>query len=192
MLRGLRIADVITSLRVALLPIIWSFALLGQGYLVGLGLVLAGLTDILDGYLARRLGQVSARGARLDTAADILLLISAAAWIGLLYPEIVVENGLLLAVTLLLYAGSLAACLLKFRRVGNLHLYSFCVAGGLLYLFAVVTLLGGAYDRRLLVIAATALTVSSVETLIANLVLGVVEGRVGSVLLRVTRRAEMA
>jgi len=56
MLRGLRIADVITSLRVALLPIIWSFALLGQGYLVGLGLVLAGLTDILDGYLARRLG----------------------------------------------------------------------------------------------------------------------------------------
>jgi phosphatidylglycerophosphate synthase len=188
--RGVRIADVITWMRIALLPIIWSLALLGQGYLVGLGLVLAGITDVLDGYAARRLGQATAAGARLDTIADILLLISATAWIGLLHPEIVTENAPLLAGTLLLYVASLAAGLIKFRRIGTLHLYSSRVAGGLLYLFAVVTLLGGGYDRRLLVIAAAALMVSSAETLVANLLLGVVDERVGSVLLRITKRAE--
>jgi len=40
--------------------------------------------------------------------------------------------------------------LIKFRRLGNLHLYSSKVAGGLLYSFALITFVTGAYAPLLL------------------------------------------
>ena len=73
-------ADWLSSLRLMLVPLIWIPALQGHGRLVGLGLIAAGATDVLDGYLARRRGEVAPRGARLDAIADIVLLVSAAGW----------------------------------------------------------------------------------------------------------------
>jgi phosphatidylglycerophosphate synthase len=158
--------------------------------LVGVGLVVAGLTDFLDGFLARRFGQESPEGARLDSMADIMLLVSAVICIERLHPEIADENPALVAVALSIYFVSLAVGLIKFRRLGNLHLYSARVAGGLLYGFAVLTLVTGGYDRLLLTLAAAALTISSAETLAAHLLFSVVDEDRRSVLLARTRRAE--
>jgi cardiolipin synthase (CMP-forming) len=184
------LADAITWLRLLILPAIWWFALAGQGRVVGLGLLLAGLTDFLDGFVARRLGQASPTGARLDLIADTLLLLSAAVWLELVHPEIVRENGALVAVTFSIYFVAMAMGLLKFRRLPNLHLYSSKVAGGLLYAFAVITLLIGSYDRLLLALAAFAFMVSSAETLAGQLVYPAVDVRMGSVLLVRRRRQE--
>src|SRR6202521_5025575 len=140
------IADVLSGTRLLLIPVIWVFALLGNGRLVGVGLVVAGATDFFDGYLARRLGQESIAGARLDSLADNLLLISAMAWIELLHPELLSENTLLVLGTFGLYLASLSVGLIKFHQLGNLHLYSSKVAGGALYSFAVVTLVTGVYE----------------------------------------------
>src|SRR2546422_5319511 len=95
--------DCLTFSRLLLVPFIWLLALQGQGRLVGFGLIGAGLTDVLDGYLARRLGQVSTRGARLDAIADVVLLVSAAAWLQLLRPEIARGNGPLPPLAALVY-----------------------------------------------------------------------------------------
>jgi phosphatidylglycerophosphate synthase len=187
---GWRVADVLTWLRLLLLPVIWWQALLGHGQLVGLGLVLAGTTDFLDGFLARRLGQESPEGARLDSIADILLLVSAMVCIELLHPEIAHENPAVVAGAFSVYFASLAVGLIKFRRLGNLHLYSAKVAGGFLYAFAVLTLVTGGYDRLLLVLAAAALTISSLETLAAHLLFSAVDESMGSVLLARTTRAD--
>jgi cardiolipin synthase (CMP-forming) len=183
-----RVADVLTGLRLLLLPVLWLAALLGQGRLVGAGLIVAGATDFLDGYLARRLGQATAAGARLDSIADNLLLLSAAVWIELLHPEIARENTFLIAATIALYLASTTAGLVK-HRLGNLHLYSSKVAGAFLYTFALVTLLTGGYEPLLLTLAAVALMVSSAETLVGRLVLGA-DKAIGSVVLVVRRRAE--
>ncbi|MPZ18066.1 MAG: CDP-alcohol phosphatidyltransferase family protein [Luteitalea sp.] len=70
-------ANQLTLLRMLLIP---AFALLvlyghlGTGLLVFL---LAGLTDLLDGVIARRSGQKTALGAWLDPVADKLLLLTA-------------------------------------------------------------------------------------------------------------------
>ena len=124
------LANGLTCLRLLSLPVLWALALLGQGRLVGLGLVLAGATDALDGYVARRLGQVTPAGAQLDSLADNLLLPSAAAWLWFLHPELVKDNAGLLAVASALYALSLGAGLVRFHRFANLHLYSSKAAGG--------------------------------------------------------------
>ncbi len=179
-----------TWLRLLLLPVIWWCALLGDGRLVGVGLILAGVTDFIDGFVARRLGQASPAGARLDLIADTLLLLSAMAWIGLLHPEIVRDNTGLVAGAFSIYLASVAVGLLKFRRLPNLHLYSSKAAGGLLYAFAVITLLTGGYDRLLLTLAASAFIVSCAETVAGQLLFSAVDARMGSVLLVRRRRAE--
>ncbi len=190
MLSGWRVADALSGMRLVLIPIIWLAALLGNGRLVGLGLIVAGATDFLDGYVARRLHQESRRGARLDSLADNLLLISAGLWIELLHPEIVRENAVVVAATFVVYMSSIAVGLLKFHHLGNLHLYSSKVAGGLLYSFAVITLLAGIYSQLLLWLAAAAFVISSAETLLAQLLLPAVDEMMGSLLLALRRRAE--
>src|SRR5438128_10203199 len=103
-------ADYLSFLRLLLVPLIWLVALQGQSRLVGVGLIAAGVTDAMDGYLARRLGQVSTSGARLDAIADIVLLVAAAAWLQLLHPDVVRDDGALLAATPALYPrGCVAA-----------------------------------------------------------------------------------
>lgn len=183
--------DCVTGLRLLLVPLVLWLGLVGQGRLVGAALILAGLTDFLDGYLARRLGQQSARGAWLDSLADSLLLVAAAASLEILRPTILRENSLLIAATLMVFTASVVVGLVKFRKLGNLHLYSSKVAGGMLYSFAVLTLLVGAYEPPLLTLAAAALIVSSAETVLAQLLASTANEAMGSVLLVRRRRADI-
>jgi phosphatidylglycerophosphate synthase len=188
MLGGLPTA--LSSTRLLLVPIIWFPALAGQDRLVGIGLVIAGLTDFLDGYLARRLGTANLKGAQLDALADNLLLLSAAAWIELLHPEVLDQNTVLLGTTFAIYAASLVVVLVRFRKFENLNLYSTKVAGGLMYAFAVVTLMSGAYEPLLLRVAAAAFIVASAEIIIAALLLSPASEIRGSLLIARTKRTD--
>ncbi|WP_006787057.1 CDP-alcohol phosphatidyltransferase family protein [Thiorhodospira sibirica] len=68
--------NVITIARIALaLPIVWSLWQ-GQYALVLLLLFIAGLSDALDGWLARRYGWQSPLGAYLDPLADKVLMVA--------------------------------------------------------------------------------------------------------------------
>ncbi|MEP6751193.1 MAG: CDP-alcohol phosphatidyltransferase family protein [Candidatus Dormiibacterota bacterium] len=189
--QGRRIADAITWLRILLVPVIWVFALLGEGRVVGAGLIAAAVTDFLDGLVARRLGQASLEGARLDLIADTLVLLSAVAWIELLHPEVLQENSGLIVAAAAAYLVAVGIGIGNFRRLPNLHLYSSRVAGGLLYSFAAITLIGGRYDKLLLALAAGTFILSSVETAAGQLMFSVTEAKVGSVLLERRRRADI-
>ena len=160
-------ADWISAARLLLVPVLWPLAVTGHGRLVGFGLLVAGVTDFLDGQVARRSGRVSRHGARLDAIADSLLLVSTAAWLQVLHPEIVRDAGALLAATAAVYGASITAGMIAFRRLVDPKQLSAKVAGGLLYAFALVTLLTGAYEPLLLRVASLALAISSVEGLVA-------------------------
>ena len=155
-------ADWLTFARVLLVVVLWPVAVAGAGLLVGLGLIAAGLTDALDGHVARRTGRQSVRGARLDAVADIALMLSAAVWLDLLHPLIAIENRPLLVVTAVLYVASSIAGVIAFRRLVDPRQVSAKVAGGLLYLFALLT---GVYEALLLDAALVALAVSSLEAI---------------------------
>ena len=71
------IPNVLTMLRLALVPVFLGFIVVGD-YVVSLAvLIVASFTDLLDGYLARRLGQVTRLGQLLDPAADRLYIFAA-------------------------------------------------------------------------------------------------------------------
>ena len=71
------IPNLLTALRIALIPAIVVLFYLPYHWAdmaCGLMFALAGITDSIDGYLARRLGQVSPLGAFLDPVADKLIV----------------------------------------------------------------------------------------------------------------------
>lgn len=73
---NLNIANNLTVLRILLVPAFVLLVVYGYlGYAL-VALVLAGLTDALDGLIARRTGQKTSLGAWLDPMADKLLLVS--------------------------------------------------------------------------------------------------------------------
>jgi len=83
--------NLVTFSRILLIPVIIAIYYLPNAWLSGDGkditatavFIFAGITDWLDGYLARRLNQMSAFGAFLDPVADKLIVV--AALLALLY-----------------------------------------------------------------------------------------------------------
>src|SRR5436190_10752239 len=159
------VADWLSTARLILVALLWPVAFTGHGQVLAVGLIVAGLTDALDGYAARRLQQASRRGARLDSVADMVVMVSAAAWLGLLHPEVVTDDAPLLIAVGFLYGVSTGASWLAFGRLVGREQFSSKVAGGLLYLFALVTLLTGGVATALLMLAVLALAFSCLETI---------------------------
>jgi phosphatidylglycerophosphate synthase len=74
----LTIPNLISAIRISLVPV-FLWLLLGREDYVAAGLLIGGVgaTDWIDGYLARRLGQVSELGKMLDPVADRLAVAAA-------------------------------------------------------------------------------------------------------------------
>lgn len=115
LLSGFRIACV-----PALLALAWNGAT--APFLVLFALAL--LSDVLDGVLARRLGQESDFGARLDQWADFALWVSFPVGAWWLWPEIVRREApyVVLAVVCLLLPTAIAW--VKYRAVPGYHTWS--------------------------------------------------------------------
>lgn len=85
--RVLTIPNLVSSLRLLLVPVFaWCIFNAYDGWAIGV-LLISGFTDYLDGFLARRLCQVSVIGAALDPAADRLFILSTL--LGLAYRDLV-------------------------------------------------------------------------------------------------------
>jgi len=88
----LHLADLLTWSRIAAVPVLLAFAWAGLRIPFLVLLAAALLSDLADGYLARRRNTASVRGAALDSWADLILYLSlplsvARLWPGLLRRE---------------------------------------------------------------------------------------------------------
>ncbi len=84
------IPNLLTLLRIALIPLLFIVYFSSIKYAMPLAailFILAGITDWLDGYLARKLNQTSAFGAFLDPVADKLIVVFALVMIVYRYPS---------------------------------------------------------------------------------------------------------
>jgi cardiolipin synthase len=72
----LNIPNLITLGRVILVPVVFWLLVSGQTQLAFFAFVLAGVSDAVDGFIAKRFGLTTELGAYLDPLADKLLIVS--------------------------------------------------------------------------------------------------------------------
>lgn len=163
------VPDRLTYARIVLVPVLWLLAVAGQDEALGVGFLVAGLTDVLDGYLARRSGQTTRLGSQLDSVADMLLIVSVVLWLILLRPVFIREQLPLIGLWAVLGAASILLGWLKFRRFANLHLYSAKVAGVLGYLFAAYLLITSHYSRLFFYLTIGTCILAALEALLVQI-----------------------
>lgn len=126
-------ADSVTALRIAAVPPLLFLSPQSAGFLIIY--TLSGLSDALDGWLARKLGVAGGFGAKLDSIADVLffcvflLRLTPVLW-KLLPGDIWCAAGAALLVRLAAYA--IAA--VKYRRFAALHTWLNKLTGGAIFL----------------------------------------------------------
>jgi len=163
------VPDLLCYARLLLVPVVLALALSNLPFYAGIALFAAGLTDVLDGIIARGCNIATAYGSRLDSIADTLLEVSAALAVLILKPEIFTGHTLILGAWIAIEAASILLGWIKFRRIANLHLYLTKASGVVAYAFVIYTLVIG-YSEAFLYAAVTLLIVSSLECLILQLV----------------------
>jgi phosphatidylglycerophosphate synthase len=141
-------------------------AMAGQTKLLALGLILAGLTDVFDGFLARRWGCVSRFGSRLDSAADNVLGIAVAAWVFLLCPSVWEHIGLASYIVLATGTPGVVGWLLHKRFVA-MHTYSARLAAACAYATVFYVLMGNlTFGPAQRILLASVVTVKAIDEIL--------------------------
>jgi phosphatidylglycerophosphate synthase len=183
------IPNLLTGLRLVLVPVLWVAALVGRDVVVGAGLALAWLTDALDGFLARRLNAQTEWGSRFDSIADLLMFASALVWLVILRPDFVRDHAVLLGTWIGLGTTAYLVGWLRFRRVADLHLYSAKAANFVGFLFVAYLFAFGEYPLLLFHGVIGICILAAAETLVALATCTRVDEHMVTVLPGLRRRA---
>jgi len=127
---------------------------------------LCGLSDMLDGYIARRFGCVSETGAVLDSVSDAIFI----AVLAIIFIPIIHWQPWMLiwmAVIVLIRCASLVIGFKKFQALAFLHTYANKITGLVLFGFPFLLILGG-LSMTVITLCVIA-TVSATEELAINL-----------------------
>ena len=108
-MRNLTLANQLTILRILIVPLFVILVVYGMLGAALVSFMVAGLTDALDGLIARRAGQRTSLGAWLDPMADKLLLV--ATFIVLTIPTIPLTNHLPAWLTILVISRDIVIVL---------------------------------------------------------------------------------
>ncbi|MEO3947025.1 CDP-alcohol phosphatidyltransferase family protein [Gorillibacterium sp. CAU 1737] len=123
--------NLLSGIRIVLALLLFFVEPLGTTFLVVYGM--GGLTDILDGWIARRAGTASPLGAKLDSAADLLLVM---VLVFTLYSLLALDPLLLLWILgiALLRGFSLFIAFRKYRTFASIHTWGNKATGVLVFL----------------------------------------------------------
>lgn len=161
----------LTTIRVVLAPLVLLWAWNGRAELpYVLCLITAFVTDYFDGVVARRLGVATAAVRRYDGAADIIFYLSAFTAVWLVYPEVVRQHWLGIALVVGLEIVRVGFDLLKFRKEASYHMWS-AKAWNITLFAALVGLMGFGSSGWLFQLAIVVGIATNLEALAASILL---------------------
>jgi CDP-diacylglycerol--glycerol-3-phosphate 3-phosphatidyltransferase len=118
----------VSFIRILMAPVLFYFALTHKPVWFLAALVFSGFTDVLDGFLARMLHQITAMGSRLDSWGDFIIYTTMAICAWILWPDIVAEELISYVVIVISITSPVIVGLLKFRTVTSYHTWTVKVA----------------------------------------------------------------
>lgn len=117
------VPNIISAARLGAVPVLIVLAALGHESAYGRLLVTALVSDIVDGVLARGFDITSRLGAALDSAADALLLPTAAFGIWVFHRPVVLHHRSAFGLVLGLWLAEYAVSLWRYGRLSSFHTY---------------------------------------------------------------------
>ena len=155
--------NALSVLRLVLSPGLVVVAAWGRSEVVLIMLLSLQITDWVDGPLARRWGQASATGARLDSLADAVMFGSALAALAVLQTDMLLDAWPWIATALATYAMSVGFAVAKFGGPPSYHQWTAKISGPLTLMAVFAVLLSGAaWPVR---VAAAAVTLGNLEAM---------------------------
>ncbi len=114
----LTIPNILSFLRLCLIPlIVWLYCGKEDYFWAGMVLIISGLTDLVDGFLARHFGWISDLGKILDPIADKLTQAAMLICLLLRYPLILLPFGLMVVKELFMAISGM----LVIKRTGKVY-----------------------------------------------------------------------
>ena len=120
----LTLPNLVSSIRVLMAPVLFVLALLGMEYWFLGVLIFSALTDVLDGYLARKLQMITPLGAHLDSWGDFTIYSTMAICAWILWPEITQRELPYYALILFSFLLPTLVGLVKFGKLTGYHTWS--------------------------------------------------------------------
>jgi CDP-diacylglycerol--glycerol-3-phosphate 3-phosphatidyltransferase len=160
-----QLPNALSLARILAAPVLIGLALMQYERAFAAILIAALVTDILDGWIARRLQLQTQFGAMLDSIGDITTLIAAAVGIAAFHPAVWQHHFVAICAVLGGWAFECACALLRYGRLSSFHTYASKAAGYALGIFIAVLFAIG-FVSPLFYAAATWSLLSIVEELL--------------------------
>ena len=116
--------NIISFIRILMAPVLLYLAITQQPMAYIIVLIFTELTDVLDGYLARRLNLVSKLGAQLDSWGDFFVYITMAISAWLLWPDIFLREYISVTIIVSCFTLPVLVGLIKFKTWTSYHTLS--------------------------------------------------------------------
>lgn len=115
------IPNVLSGIRLAIVPFLFYLAWSGKGQLFLGFFVFALLTDLFDGYLARKLHQESELGSKLDSWGDFSLYMTTPVCAWLLWPDLIRREAFFVAAVVISFTLPTLIGFFRYRRLTSYH-----------------------------------------------------------------------
>ncbi len=115
------VPNALSTFRLAGVPLLYPLAFGGRTSMFVTWFLLLGVTDFLDGKIARYLKQSSSFGALMDSVADIAYYFSGAFFVIMLFPQYLIPNLGYFGAFLVVFAGATLFPFLKFGKMIFIH-----------------------------------------------------------------------
>jgi len=116
--------NLVSLIRVLLAPVLLFLAFTHQPIAFILMLLVSEFTDVLDGFLARYLNQITPLGAKLDSWGDFFVYSTMAVSAWILWPDIAAREWLSISIIIVSFTFPVLIGLLKFGSLTSYHTWS--------------------------------------------------------------------
>lgn len=116
--------NLVSLIRILMAPVLFYFACTQQPYWYIWVLLFAVFTDVLDGFLARVLNQITEMGSRLDSWGDFIIYSTMAICAWILWPDIIQQEKFYFIIIVLSFTLPVLIGFIKFRTISSYHTWS--------------------------------------------------------------------
>lgn len=165
----LNLPNLISSIRILIAPLLFYLAFQKMEIWFLAALLFSGFTDVLDGFLARRLKQVTDLGSHLDSWGDFTIYSTMAVGAWILWPDIVIEEMIYFSIIVASFSFPVIIGLIKFKQLTSYHTWS--VKAAVLVTFVGYTLLFADIAQWPFRVAAALCLYAAIEEVLITLIM---------------------